>query len=204
MIEPFTPDKNEPSMIRPEGESDRSTEFKEKRAELVIAINDYLVDLAKKRDANQPLANGTFLSDKPRIVTTNLGRTGYNANLMSTEKIEGVSLTGDNTITPLILQAVIINPRSGDLEIFEMQGSDPVTLLISNDFNSSRQSEILGMFKVEDIKGHYFKYSLYGDGSVAQQSYAGDDFHKSRKFSDIASLELAHVAFKHITQDLNF
>ena len=204
MINPFEADKNEPSLLRAENETDRSVEFKEKRAKLVMSINDYLIKLAKKRDTNQPSANVTLLLDEPRIVTTNLGRSGHNTNLMATEKYRGVSLTGDNIEKPLSLQAVIKNPRTRDIEVIEALGSDPISMSVDDtNFSSERQLEIVAMFGVEDAKGPYFKYSVYGNGSVVHQSYSGD-VHKSRAFKDIASIELAQVAFEQIVQDLNF
>jgi hypothetical protein len=204
MIDPFEANKNEPTMLRSENETDRSPEFKKKRAELVMSINNYLTDLAKKRDTKQPLGDGAFLLDESRIVTTNLGRSGYNTNLMATEKYRGVSLTGNNIETPLILQAVITNPRTGDIEVIEAQGSDPISLLVNGtDFSLKRQQEIVAMFGVEDAKGPYFKYSVYGNGSVEHRSYYGD-VHKGRAFRDVDSIEIAQVAFGQIVQDLNF
>lgn len=152
----------------------------------------------------QPFVDGTFILDKSRIVTTNLGRSGYNTNLMATEKFRGVSLTGKNIETPFTLQAVITNPRTGDLEIIEVQGSDPISLLVSGtEFSSKRQQEIVAMFGVEDAKGPYFKYSMYGDGSVEHRSYSGD-VHKGKTFRDVDSIKIAQVAFGQIVQDLNF
>ena len=182
MFNPFENDKKDPTTIRSENENDRSAEFKEKRSELVMSINDYLANLAKKRNTIQPLDDGTFILDKPRIVTTNLGKSGYNTNLMATEKYRGISLIGDGIETPLILQAVITNPRTGDLETIEAQGSDPISLLVSDtEFSSKRQQEIVAMFGVEDAKGPYFKYSVYGNGSVEHRSYSGD-IHNGKTF----------------------
>lgn len=48
MINPFEANKNEATTIRSENENDRSIEFKEKRNELVMSINDYLAEIAKK------------------------------------------------------------------------------------------------------------------------------------------------------------
>jgi hypothetical protein len=204
MSGPFEANRNELTSVRSENENDRSAEFKEKRSELVMSINGYLAELAKKRDTKQPLDDGTFILDKPRIVTTNLGKSGYNTNLMATEKYRGVSLTGDNIETPLILQAVITNPRTGDIEIIQAQGSDPISLLIDGSgFSSKRQQEIVAMFGVEDAKGPYFKYSVYGNGSVEHRSYMGD-IHKGKTFKDVDSIEIAQIAFGQIVQDLEF
>lgn len=196
--------KEKPTMLRVENESDRSPEFKDKRSELVTSINYYLVDLSKKRDTKQPLTDGTFILNKPRIVTTLLGRSGSNTNLMATEKFRGVSLIGDNIETALSLQAVITNPRTGNIEILEVQGSDPISMMVKgSNLSLDRRQEIIAMFGVEDGTGPYFKYSVYGDGSVAHQSFSGDT-HTSKTFRNVESIEIAEVAFSQIIQDLSF
>ncbi len=202
--DPLSNKDQEATALRLENESDRTPEFKEKRDIFIATINDYLKSMVLKRDEHKPLINGTFISNRPRLITTDLGQSGPNARLMSTKIINGVSVVGDGVETKIALQAVISNPRTDQIEIIEVEGFDPLSELVhGSGFSSGRSSDIVASFGVEDSTGSYFKYIVKGNGSLEHQSFSGS-FHEAKTVKDLDSIELALIAFQQTTKDLRF
>lgn len=204
MTNPHENNNEEATALRIENENDRTDEFKEKRNIFVVSINNCLKDMVSKRDEHKLLADGTLILNRPRLITTDLGPSGPNTRFMSTEIMNGVSVTGDGIETPVILQAVIKNPRTEQIEIIEIKGWDPVSNLVNgSNYDASRSSETVASFGVEDSTGSYFKYNVYGSGSVEHQSYSGS-IHEGKTVRDLDSIDLANIAFQQTIKDLQF
>lgn len=190
------------------GEQDRSPEFKEARGKLVDSVNNWLIGLAEKRDAGESLADGTTITDKPRIVRTILGRMATGVDAMAEESKYGVSLIGDGQLTQLKLQAVRPDTQEGGISSIEVTGSDPVARQVMNgEYNLSGQHETVASFSLSETNDadekQYFAYEVRGNGSVYRKYVTPAGMNTSQNVLGVADLEMAAMAFEQVKSQID-
>lgn len=164
------PDPFEATAMRAMGEGDRSDEFKAEREKFITGVNGWLKTIADYRDGGHTLPDGRTITEDPRIVTTDLGRTPRGGRANAVHYKEGVSLTGDGVTSPLHLQAVTEKP-GGVFEMVEVKGSDPAGK-IYGEYTFKRQLEVVAQVSqhVSHPGGEVSEMAIdaWGDGNVKQ------------------------------------
>jgi hypothetical protein len=195
--------------IRAEGEGDRSQEFKDAREKLVESINDYLTGIAAKRDAGEVLADGTVITDKPRLVRSFIGKTAAGMDMIAEDRKKGVSLEGDGVTSKLRLQAFMPHDSGTGAVISEVEGSDPLERQFSDrGYSSHGHLEKVVTFTVTDVAPeqaeHYFGYDVMGDGAVHRRFVTDSGVHTGATLRTTADIQLATEAFSTVQSQFNF
>lgn len=121
------------------GEQDRTTGFKASRGELIVGVEGIAADLVARRDTAGTLADGTPITDNPRVTRTLLGQAVVFGDVMATEETSGVSVTGDGVTTPVVVQRVRrLDDEIPTVEVVEVTGRDPLQQQVHGDKFSNR------------------------------------------------------------------
>lgn len=191
--------------MRAQGEQDRTAEFKLSRDALVTKVNSWLQAQVSRRDAGRPLGDRPILSDN-RIQVTDLGPVTGMTRSQVEELQAGISVTGDGIEQRIVLQSVVVHPRTGNVEIIEVSGTDPIAKLVHGDsFSTARHPETVVSFTQRDEGdqgSRYFTFSVGGDGSVRQNHLAPSGWHVGQAVRSPAEIGAASTAFDQLTRGL--
>lgn len=192
--------------LRAATEKDRSPDFIEARDRLVGTVNAWLAGMAGKRDAHEPLADGGFIADKPRVTRTMLGRTAVGFNAMVEETTPGVSLDGDGSMKPYILQAVRQNAAEHKRDIIEVTGSDPMARQFADGGYSTANTELVMGFSMTGVQADnsqkYFGYEVRGDGSMYRKFVSEQGVHTVQALHTAEEVSLAQQAFQTVQAEI--
>jgi hypothetical protein len=188
---------NKQNGLRAMGDRDKSPEFKLTRDKLVDDINSWLVG---RLEISANFAN------EPLITETNLGQVNPAVNMVGISRKPGTSMRGNNIETPLQFQKVTIN-ESGEMEVIEVTGTDPVAHMIRDGkYHPDNRQEKVASFGLEvyGLEGqeNYFKYEVSGDGLVTQKFITDEGVHTGRALSTVEDIEMARLAFEQVVADV--
>jgi hypothetical protein len=197
------PDKNESTGMRLEDEGDRPEDFKEARNKLVGSVNDWLLELARKRDAGEPMPDGTVITDKPRITRSIIGRTAVGTSWMAEERKPGIAVIGDGVATAITAQAVVASKDGKGFDMVEVTGSDPLARQFADgEYGDRGGLEKVMSFRQTDItegsRGEYFGYEVRGDGAMRRQYLRPDGAHSGGPIRTADDVALAADAFQRV------
>ena len=166
-------------------------------------IDSWLASLAKKRDDNQPLHDGTLITRDPRIMTNAFKRTGrLGQQDIVKEYKNGVSLTGDGKAERFLLEAVIPVEGIQGAEIITVQGSDPIARAVrGSEYTPAAKIETIAAFDLRtEALGtdQYFGFGILGNGNVVRTYLSLQGVNVKENITRTEDMSLAHMAFDQI------